>query len=87
MLTRVTASAPPSTAARAMSGSPTSPMLGLSLAHRGRRQASVAASTSAVSTVEWPNISLPASVLGHEMLTSTATTAAGASASNSAARR
>ena len=61
--------------------------MGLSLAHRGRPHPSVARSTSVVASAEWANRSRPASVLGHDRLTSTATTPSGAAASSSAARR
>jgi hypothetical protein len=85
VLTSVTASAPAAWAAPATSTRLGA--LGLSLAQRGRPHASVAAMTSAVAEGEWAKRSRPASVLGHDRLTSTATTPAAASASNSAARR
>jgi hypothetical protein len=83
VLTSVTASAPASLAARAMAGR--SVTLGLSLAHRGRPQAAVAATTAAVASAEWANTSDRDSTFGQERFTSTATTSAGASASAVAA--
>jgi hypothetical protein len=59
--------------------------LGLSFAHRGRPQAAVAASASSVAAAEWANIRSRSSTLGHETLTSTATTSGGAPASIAAA--
>ena len=85
VLTRVTASAPAAAAAAATSARLAA--LGLSLAQRGRPQPAVAATASAAAAGEWANRSRPASVLGHDRLTSTATTSGGAPASRSAARR
>ena len=83
VLTKVRASAP---APRAASAIPTrSVTLGLSLAHRGRAQAAVASTASAVADGEWANTSLRRSTLGQLRLTSTARTAAGAAASMAAA--
>ena len=60
---------------------------GLSFAQRGRPQPAVASMASSVAVAEWANMSALASTLGHDRLTSTATTRAGASARASAARR
>jgi len=85
VLTSVTASAPPSRAAAATSGS--SGVVGLSFAHRGRRQPAVASITDRVAVVEWANMCRRSSRLGQERFTSTATTSLGARASRSAAAR
>src|SRR3954454_21135715 len=82
-LTSVSASAPAPRAAPAISVR--SVTLGLSLAHRGRRQPAVAAIASAVSAGEWANIDRRLSTLGQLRLTSTATTSGGAPASAVAA--
>ena len=83
VLTSVTASAPPSRAAAAISGS--SGVVGLSLAHRGRRQPAVASIAARVAAAEWANMCRRSSRLGQERLTSTATTSRGARARRSAA--
>ena len=51
-------------------------VVGLSLAHRGRRQAAVAAIAARVAAGEWANMCRRSSRLGQERLTSTATTSA-----------
>src|SRR3954447_7039106 len=83
VLTRVTASAPPSAAASAMATR--SVTFGLNLAHRGRPHPAVAAITARVALAEWANMLVLASMFGHDRLTSTATTAGGASARSRAA--
>ena len=85
MFTSTTASAPASWAATAIEVR--SLTLGLSLAHSGSPQTDAAPTASAVVDGEWANMRLRSSRLGHETLTSTATTPAGASDSISAARR
>ena len=85
VLVSTTASAPPAAAAAATSAMPGP--VGLSLAQRGRPQPEVAAITASTDAAECENMRLPSSVLGHETLTSTATTDGGAGASSSAARR
>ena len=79
----VTASTPASATAAATST--TRSVLGLSLAHRGRRQAAVAAITSADRAASCAKMPRRPSRFGHERLTSTATTHSGADDSCSAA--
>ena len=86
VLMRVTASAPASVAAAAISVR--SVTLGLSLAHSGRLPSSpclAAATTSAVAVAEWANMRRRSSTLGQLTLHSTATTWLGRSASSLAA--
>ena len=71
MLTRVRASAPPSTAAWAIST--ISVEFGLNFAHRGRLTLSVAASTERVIEAEWEKIFPRSSTFGQDTFTSTAT--------------
>ena len=85
----VTASAP--AAATAPATSTMRSVLALSFAHLGRPHAAVAAITSADSSGSWAKMASRLSRpewarLGHDRLTSTATTPAGAAASISAAR-
>jgi hypothetical protein len=82
VFTNVTAPAPPAAAAAAIWGR--SATAAVSLAQRGRRQADAAATASWVASADWANMPLP-SKLGHDRLTSTATTWIGASASSTAA--
>ena len=79
----VTASAP--AAATAPATSTIRSVLALSFAQRGRPQPAVAAITSADSSGSWAKIASRPSRFGHDRLTSTATTPAGAAASSSAA--
>ena len=85
VLTRVSADAPPSRAATAISTM--SVTLGLSLAHAGRPRsaATTAAIASRVADGSEANMCRPPSRLGQLRLTSTATTAAGAAAASAAA--
>ena len=70
VLIRVRPAAPAPRAAAAISVR--SVTLGLSLAHRGARQAAVASTTSAVAAGEWANMSLRPSMFGQLRFTSTA---------------
>ena len=83
VLTSARASAPADRAALAISV--TSVTLGLSLAQRGRLQAALAATASAVAVAEWANMRRRSSRLGQLTFTSTATTSGGAPASMDAA--
>ena len=83
MFTNVSASAPADRAAAPISVR--SVTLGLSLAQRGRRQAALAATASAVADAEWANMRRRSSRLGQLTFTSTATTSGGAPASMAAA--
>ena len=83
VLTRVRASAPPVSAAPAISVM--SVTLGLSLAHRGRPQPAVASIASRVADGSAANMCRPCSRLGQLRLTSTATTCGDTPASAAAA--
>ena len=78
VLTSVTASAPAACTASATSTMRS--VFGLSFAQRGRPQPSVAAITAADISLSWAKIPPRPSRLGHDRLTSTATTPSGAAA-------